>query len=197
VLIRLLSSLAILILRFLRFTWRVRIIADTPLDTETPLVFCFWHGRQAGLFAFPHFRPVAVMSSLSRDGEIQARILSALGFRVVRGSSSRGGAIALRGVIAALRAGLDAAVAVDGPRGPRHQVKPGAVMAARVTGARLVPVDVHARPRIRFRNAWDRYELPLPFSRVRIVVGAPLASDEMTTERLQAELRQLVPQWKS
>ena len=172
-----LALLASLLIRLLRLTWRVTLAGPDPPYDDGPIVFCFWHGAQAGLLAHPRPRPVAVLSSLSRDGELQTRILSRLGFLVRRGSSSRGGARGLREIIGTVGEGADAAFAVDGPRGPLHKVKPGALSAAKATGASVVPITTRASGSWIFEKAWDRYQLPKPFARVEIVRGAPLEND--------------------
>ncbi|MFO8074471.1 MAG: lysophospholipid acyltransferase family protein [Polyangia bacterium] len=170
----LLAWLASALIRILRLTWRVRLVGEDPDYESGPLVFCFWHGRQAGLLAHPRPRPVAVLSSLSRDGRLQAGILGALGFEVVSGSSSRGGAAGLKTLVGIVGHGADAAFAVDGPRGPLHRVKPGALALARRTGAKLVPITSRASRAWVFARAWDRYLLPKPFAEVTISRGAAL-----------------------
>ena len=107
---------------------------------------------------------------------MQARALGLLGFLVVRGSSSRGGARGLAAMVRRLRrGGVDAAFAVDGPRGPYGDVKPGASLAARRAGgaARADGERGGARQDV-FARAWDRFALAWPFSRVVVVLGAPL-----------------------
>lgn len=189
----LLALLAVFLIRALRLTWRVRLSGPAPDYDAGPLVFCFRHGRQAGLLAHPRPRPVALLSSLSRDGELQARILSRLGFVVLRGSSSRAGAAGLKGLIGAIAGGADAAFAVDGPRGPLGEVKPGAVLAARSSGAALIPITTRASRGWVFSSAWDRYLLPGLFARVDLVRGASISASadgdtEVTRERLQDAL---------
>ena len=75
--------LAATVIRLLRLTWRVRLVGPEPIFGDRPLVFCFWHGLQAGLFAHYRLRPVTVLASRSRDGALQARILEKLGFQVL------------------------------------------------------------------------------------------------------------------
>jgi len=188
VLIRLLSFLASSFIRFLRLTWCVRLEGIHLLPAGRPLVFCFWHGVQAGLFAYARPGRVAVMSSLSRDGELQARILQRLGFAVFRGSSSRSGASGLKGLIGALRSGMDAAFAVDGPRGPLHEVKPGALLAARAAGGLIVPITARSSRAFIFDRAWDRYALPRPFAAVTIAAGTPLDPMHTSTADLARAL---------
>jgi lysophospholipid acyltransferase (LPLAT)-like uncharacterized protein len=183
-----LAFFASLVIRLLRLTWRVRLSGPEPV-ADRPRVFCFWHGRQAGLLAYPRPRPTAVLSSLSRDGALQAKILSRLGLTVLRGSSSRGGAKGLRALVGAIRDGADAAFAVDGPRGPLHRVKPGAVLAAQQGGATLVPITSRASRAWVFDKAWDRYHLPKPFARVEITRGSPIAVDDAGVDSARNELQ--------
>ena len=189
----LLAVLATWILRLLRSTWRIRLAGPEPRYDSGPLVFCFWHGRQSGLLAHPRPRPVAVLASGSADGALQARILGRLGFLVRRGSSSRGGAAGLKALVDAVRGGADAALAVDGPRGPLGLVKPGAVALARRTGARLVPITFRAARAWVFPRAWDRYLLPKPFAEVEIVRGPPLPVGQLDDTALAAALEALDP----
>jgi hypothetical protein len=100
--------------------------------------------------------------------------MRALGLDIVRGSSSRGGSTGLRGLLRLLAQCRDAAFAADGPRGPLRVAKGGAAVAALRSGARLVPVGCHASAAIAVKRAWDRFEVPLPFARVTIALGAPI-----------------------
>ena len=150
-------------------------------EDGTRCVLAFAHGQQLALHAVRRARPTAVIVSRSADGDIQAAALGVLAFRVVRGSSSRGGARALAAVTRALFGGADAAFAVDGPRGPAGVPKPGAALAARRCGALLLPVATAASHALVLRRAWDAFEIPLPFSRVAIVVEAPVAAGDPAT----------------
>jgi lysophospholipid acyltransferase (LPLAT)-like uncharacterized protein len=158
------------------FTWRTELViaAQTPWRGHRSLVFAFWHGQQMALVAARRGRRIAALVSWSRDGELQSGIMRSLGLTVLRGSSSRGGSEGLRRIVRALRQGQDAAFAVDGPRGPRGRAKSGAARAAHLGGALLVPVAGAASRRHVLTKAWDRFELPLPFARVVVVVGEPL-----------------------
>lgn len=167
-----------LVARLWLATLRVRVElaaeAHAALGDPRPWVLAFWHGRQFPLLAWRRRRPTAVMVSLSDDGAMQARALALLGLEVVRGSSSRGGVRGLAALVRRLRAGRDAAFAVDGPRGPLGVAKPGVAFAAARAGALVVPMgSAAARARV-FTRAWDRFVLPLPFSRVVVTLGAPL-----------------------
>ncbi|HEY9072289.1 MAG TPA: lysophospholipid acyltransferase family protein [Candidatus Ozemobacteraceae bacterium] len=135
-----------------------------------PLLYVAWHGSQVvPLFAFSN-RGILIMTSLSRDGDIQTMSMSCLGYRTLRGSSSRGGAKALLGMIREMNRGIDASLMVDGPRGPYHVAKPGAVLLAQKSRALVLPVGVGYDRVIRLNN-WDRFEIPIPFSRVVVATG--------------------------
>ncbi len=129
-----------LVARIWLATLRLEVDVDPGLDAvrERPWVLAFFHGTQWPLLAWRRRRPTLVMVSLSLDGALQARALSVLGFVVVRGSSSRGGLRALARIVRRLRAeAVDAAFAVDGPRGPLGVAKGGAALAARAGGGSL------------------------------------------------------------
>lgn len=167
-------------------TLRVRVVVHPSLDPDKPWVHAFFHGTQWPLLARPRRKKTAVMVSLSDDGRMQAAALSVLGFEVVRGSSSRGGARGLAALVRLVRRGLDAAFAVDGPRGPYGAPKPGALLCAARTGALLVPMGGAVERGLVFRRAWDRFVLAWPFSRVAVVLGPAVPADDV--ERLAAAI---------
>ena len=110
-------------------------------------------------------------------------MLTWLGFKVVRGSSTRGGAGGLKGLIDAVaREGWNASLAVDGPRGPIYKVKPGVLKLAQQTQCVLVPGAAAASRRFVFKKAWNRCYLPLPFSRCVIVYGEPIIVPQNITD---------------
>lgn len=142
---------------------------------DRPWVLCFHHGRQFPLLAWKRRGETVVLVSHSRDGSMQARALSLLGLVVVRGSSSRGGARGLAALVRAMRTRrADAAFAIDGPRGPLGVVKEGAIVAARASGAVLVPLGSAAARTHVLTRAWDRFAIAHPFSRNAVVLGAPI-----------------------
>jgi lysophospholipid acyltransferase (LPLAT)-like uncharacterized protein len=175
-----------LLVRAWAATWRVRLVVE-PGAESAPRVLAFWHGRQMPLVAV-RSRPAVALVSLSKDGELQAGVMRSLGLSVVRGSSSRGGARALKAVVSALVGGADALFAVDGPRGPARRAKPGALSAARLAGAAVVPVGTAVSRGSVLRRAWDRFLVPWPFARVVVVAGAPLAVDAAGPEAVEAAI---------
>jgi len=134
-----------LLIRFLALTIRFEFVHHERLrkllaEKGQRVIYCFWHDR---LFMMPLIaigEKVSILSSQHRDGEYMSRIVSWFGYETVRGSSSRGGSLALRRMIKAMRAGCHGAITPDGPKGPRHRVKDGALLLASITGAPLVPV---------------------------------------------------------
>jgi len=132
-----------------------------------------WHQRMPYHFHYFGSRHVTIMISQSRDGEYAARVAAWLGFRSVRGSSTRGGLGALKGMIERIRAGAICGVLADGPQGPARVAKMGAIIAAREGGVPLIPV-VWGADRCWTFNSWDRYLVPKPFSRVIVYYGEPL-----------------------
>jgi lysophospholipid acyltransferase (LPLAT)-like uncharacterized protein len=158
-------------------TLRVRVRVDPAVAAagDRPWVLAFWHGGQWPLLAWKRRRPTVVLVSFSRDGALQSRALSLQGLHVVRGSSSRGGAGGLAALVTAMRrGGADAAFAVDGPRGPRGVVKAGAIVAARATGAVVIPMAGAVHRGVVLGRAWDRFAVAWPFTRVDVALGKPI-----------------------
>ncbi len=163
-------------LRLLAATWRVRLHGVLPAP---PTVMAFWHGAMLPVwYVLRRQRPVGLCSA-SHDGDMLAALLEAWGYSVVRGSSSRGGSQALDGVIDALGNGRMVAMTPDGPRGPAHSAKAGAFVAAARCHCSVTPLSVHFGAAITLRS-WDAFRIPLPFSRVTVVVHPAMAvvSDE-------------------
>lgn len=150
----------------LAFTWRV----ERPAwPVEGPCVLAFWHGEQLPLILL-HRRPGIVgVASMSRDGAILAGVLAALGFGVIRGSSSKGAMAVLWACRDAIRRGESPALAVDGPRGPAKRIQPGAEALARANRVPLVFVSARARG-LRL-SSWDRFLIPWPFAKVQVRYG--------------------------
>lgn len=140
-----------------------------------PLIYAVWHGR---ILMLPYFygrvRPLYVLASRSRDGEILSRFVGGFGVRAVRGSSSRGGSMALRSLTRLLRdERAEVVVVPDGPRGPREVAQPGPVLLAKLSGAAIVPIGFGVS-RATVLGSWDRFVIPHPFARAASVIGDPL-----------------------
>lgn len=166
---RALTFLAGNLLRLVGRTLRVRHEGESHLDgalaAGRPAILYGLHGHLLiGACDLGRHRPY-VMISESRDGERIARTVEWVGFRPIRGSSSRGGVRALLQIVRLLRGPVVACHLVDGPRGPRGEVKPGLILMAQRSGAALVPVLYAMRWKLRV-GSWDRMQIPMPFGRV-------------------------------
>jgi lysophospholipid acyltransferase (LPLAT)-like uncharacterized protein len=137
------------------------------------VIFVFWHQRLL-CFLYTH-RSLGgrVLVSRSSDGEIVARLLAGLGFSPVRGSTRRGGAEAVRELLAVAGDGRDVGITPDGPRGPQHVFKAGAVYLASRSGLPIVPLCVSYRG-FWTLPSWDGFHLPHPFTQAVVRAGAPI-----------------------
>ncbi len=157
-----------------------------------PTVFAFWH---RSLLACAHrFRDkdIAILISRSFDGELIARTVERLGFKAVRGSSSRGGAVALRQMVDAYNAGHRCAFTADGPRGPAMVTQPGPVQLAQLVKAPWVGA-FYALPLSAWQlDSWDRFLIPKPFSRVVFTWPPHIPAAALTLAAVQAALDQAV-----
>lgn len=196
ILLWLISWTAYLLVRLVGSTLRFEItLEDGSLAdgrrVALPGIYCFWH--RAMIASAYHFRnmQIAIMISRSFDGECIARIVQKLGFRPVRGSSSRGGAGALLGMREELDLGHPAVFTADGPRGPLYVAKRGPVLLAQRTGYKICCFHV-AIERAWILNSWDHMMIPKPFSRASFYITSPLAVPaEATDEQLDESLRAL------
>lgn len=139
-------------------------------------IYAFWHDR---IFASTYYfrdRGIAVITSQSKDGEYIARFIQRLGYGAIRGSSTRGGVGALVELIKAMRSGLPAGFTVDGPKGPRYLAKPGPVMLAKKTGNPIMPFVIECR-RYFTLGSWDRMQIPIPFTKARVIIAVPISID--------------------
>ena len=194
-------ALGVIALRVLAGTLRVRReeSAVAPLwAARAPLIYAMWHGRLLLLPYLYGHRGAHVLTSRSRDGELVARWIRRFGLVPVRGSSSRGGADAVRLLARAIRAGREVVVVPDGPRGPREVLKPGVIALARLSGAPIVPTAVGASREWRLRS-WDEFRIPRPFARCVVRFGEPIrvsraadrAGEEAARKEVEAALRGL------
>ena len=136
-------------------------------------IYTFWHDR---IFAGTYFfrgRRIVIMTSQSFDGEYIARFIQRLGYGAVRGSSTRGGVGALVELTRLVRRGCPAGFSIDGPRGPRHVAKMGALLLAKKTGQAVLPFGVNAEHFWSLKS-WDRMQIPKPFSRVNVRFAPPI-----------------------
>jgi lysophospholipid acyltransferase (LPLAT)-like uncharacterized protein len=198
---RTLSAIGAALARLLFLTIRLRLI-DRPGFTSNPpdfpVIITFWHNRILAI-TLTHLRHypagrkgVSVLTSASRDGDLLAASMARFKMGAIRGSSSRRGSRAIRECVRHLEGGADLAVTPDGPRGPRYRLGPGLILLAQATNARILPMQAKFSHCIQLKS-WDRFCIPLPFSRIDVTVSPyetipPTTTDEeFETQRLRIE----------
>ena len=184
----------LLLVKLLSRTYRYRLVDEKDeqrtLDEYGSVIYASWHQRFfPGITLLANRKPIAIMISQSRDGEMIARVVDMLGWRPVRGSSSRGGSRALKEIRTLTRRGFRIGHIVDGPQGPFGVVKPGLLIIAQFAGTPIVPVITSAERRWTF-NSWDRFMVPKPFSRVVVRFAPPIT----IPRRLDAETFEAIRQ---
>jgi lysophospholipid acyltransferase (LPLAT)-like uncharacterized protein len=168
------------------------------LSRAPSLVPCYWHQHQlyCGKFLVEQRArglTVGWLISPSVDGELGAMMVRRFGGAVIRGSSTHTGARALRDYYQALvKENISPVVTPDGPRGPRFKFKPGALLLSQMSGRPILPMSFAASRAWLIK--WDRFVIPMPFSRIVIAIGAPRyvprVTDAATLERLQGEMEE-------
>ena len=156
-------------------TWRFEVRGEGHFESVAagPFIFALWHHTLLPLLWWHRRRDVTLLVSAHRDGELVASAAAHLGYRLARGSSTRGGASGYRGLLQALAGGSVVAVTPDGPAGPAGIVKPGVVRAAHQARAPVLPVAARVDRAWRLRS-WDRLMVPRPFARIIVEYGRPL-----------------------
>jgi lysophospholipid acyltransferase (LPLAT)-like uncharacterized protein len=193
---RILSGPISFLVRLVGRTLRARTPGlEEASSLPTGLIACGWHGRTLLPAVLLQNRGWSTIISLSNDGEMQNRVFRSLGFGAIRGSTGRGGVKVLVESIRLLKEGGRLAFTPDGPRGPSGVVQPGVLMMAKKSGAAIIPVASSARWRW-LAPTWDRYLVPLPFSRAIMRFGDPIyisphAGDE-EIQRVAVMLEQIL-----
>ena len=169
-------------------------VVGKPADQN--YIGALWHNR---LLIFPFVlrrffsnRHGAALISASRDGDLLADAITRFGFDVVRGSSSRLGASAILQLTDVLASGRDVVITPDGPRGPAYELGPGIIFLAQKSGAAVLPVNMEYSSCWRLKS-WDRFVLPRPFAKIRVIIGQPHrvrstnTVDDFEAERLRLQ----------
>ncbi len=180
-------------------TTRGELIAGGEFEEEyvaarVPAIYVLWHGRLLPCSYYYRDRHLGTLISRNRDGDYITGMIERWGFRVIRGSSSRGAAGAQLAIVRALGEGQSLAITPDGPRGPRQKMKVGPLRAAQKAGVPILPVSAGATSGWYF-GRWDRFLVPKPFAWTPVALGAPLhlhpgmKSDDLAHEALLLEDR--------
>ena len=155
---------------------RIKNIGIIPSNSVN---YIFWHSDLFPLVYVQRGKNISVLVSTHKDGEYLSRVITPLGYKAIRGSSENQGA---RGVLKILRSGNDGiAIAPDGPKGPANYVKYGTLKIAQFTGLPIVPIGVSMDKQITF-GSWDKFRVPIPFSRCTIYWGKPIWVKETNEE---------------
>jgi lysophospholipid acyltransferase (LPLAT)-like uncharacterized protein len=169
----------------LRLKWIDREIMDDLYRTKRNFIFAYWHSdlilaSRVGIEELAR-HPIVVMTSQSRDGLLIAELLGSQGMKVILGSTKRGGMEAFMGFVRSLRSGMNGSIAVDGPRGPRREVKDGVIRLAQMSGAVILPCAVGYRRKVTL-NSWDLLRVPIPFTQASVICDQPISIPPRLTE---------------
>jgi lysophospholipid acyltransferase (LPLAT)-like uncharacterized protein len=179
----LLNIIIYVIARLLQLSFRISYEGIGHLSQQKNHILAVWHQNLLPGILAQVERPYVVIVSRSKDAEPVAYTCQRLGHRVTRGSSrkngvDKGGTTARDEMITWLKSGLPGAVTVDGPKGPAFRAKIGIIHMAREAQCAIVPYTVKATHYYQF-NSWDRFQLPLPFSKIIVSYGPPISADEL------------------
>ena len=167
-----LGALVWFIYRILSWTWRLTVVEESFLKSDQlkniTVILAHFHQDELVLLSLAPIYKIAAMTSTSKDGEIMTAVLRLLGIRVSRGSSTRGGVSALKGLIRLYKKGANATFAVDGPKGPIFEPKPGVFEFSRIVQSPIYSAGVYCEYAWRFPRSWNKTFLPKPFAKITV-----------------------------
>lgn len=193
-----LPPLASVIIKVLAATMKLEFLHEERVrqfyDKDEKVIIAFWHNRLLLMGLCYRGKGIRILISQHKDGELIARVMEIFGFGTVRGSSTRGGAAAMREMLKAVKES-DIAITPDGPRGPRFVAQEGAIALARLTGRPIIPLTFGSSRKKVFAS-WDAFNLPYPFSRGAFLWGEPIyvpkdADLEEKRKELEMKLREM------
>ncbi|MGL4425470.1 MAG: lysophospholipid acyltransferase family protein [Cetobacterium sp.] len=164
------------LLKIISKTMKIEVIKSPEIIDNESYVCGFWHNKLIGAcLSFLDFsNKKAVLASPSKDGELISIPCEKMGFTVVRGSSGKDSIKSVLKLIKLVKSGYSAGTPLDGPKGPVYKVKPGMLYLAQKSGKALIPVGVAFSNKWIFEKAWDKFQMPKPFSRMICVMGEPI-----------------------
>lgn len=188
-----LGHLIWLFISLISHTLRFRIdkLTRSRLQQQQQVIVALWHNRiftpcHAYRFHIRGQAPMCLLTSASKDGAMLSTIAEHYGMHTVRGSSRRRGAIAFRDMVHELDRGCSICITPDGPKGPLYKCHPGVIKLASVSGVSIIPISIRYSCAWRLPT-WDRFFIPLPFSRVELTSAEPIhIPADLTPEQLSA-----------
>lgn len=162
-----------LLCKSLRITFKNRDVIDNLENQNKNFILAFWHGQMLLAWYLHRNKNFAALISKSKDGDLLEKILKKWKYNVVRGSSSKGGDIALGIVVDYAKNNDSVAITPDGPRGPLNRMKAGAVITAKRSKTPLILVGVGYNKK-RVLKSWDKFEIPKFFSQAKAVYSEPV-----------------------
>jgi lysophospholipid acyltransferase (LPLAT)-like uncharacterized protein len=191
-----LSLLASSYIRFVHVTSRWKVVGgDIPKqfwDTDKKFLLCFWHGRLLMMpYCWDMTKPIHMMISMHSDGRFLSDTVSRFGIKTIAGSTSKGGAAALRAMVKTVKNGDYVGLTPDGPRGPRMCAQEGIVTIARLANVPIIPIG-YASTRSKILGSWDSFIAALPFGRGVFVWGEPIEVPHTSDRVVLEETRQKV-----
>ena len=180
------NSVYVFLVRTIFFFWflTIRKKVNDPMgffnkkkSPQEQYIFLLWHNR---LYFMPMLVPSFYLKkccglvSMSRDGGILTDLIKSFGLKVIRGSSSKGGSKAMFEMEKMLNQKYNIVMTPDGPRGPKYDMKPGAIKLASKTGTAIIPVALNSQKHKELSN-WDATQIPLPFSKLEFTYGEPIS----------------------
>ncbi len=152
-------------------------------------VFTFWHNKMLIGWHLFKGKKYSALVSQSKDGDMLTRILKKWNYNVTRGSSSKGGKEAVNEIIVSLKDRSSAVVTPDGPRGPMYEIKNGALIIANKTGYPVIPVKIVMSKKKVLSKSWDKFEIPLPFSKCTAEFGEKMYYPEFLDDAELTEFK--------
>lgn len=181
-----------IIYRLISWSWRIQIHEPKELleniKNKRPYILAHFHGDEAALLFLTKKYRLSTMISTSKDGEMMNVVYKLLGGETSRGSSTRGGVSALKGLIELTKSGRGSNIAVDGPKGPIYEIKPGIFELSRLLKAEIFATGVCCESAWRFPRSWNQAYFPKPFAKVVIVWEPPLGPITKADDPRSAEL---------
>ncbi len=183
---------AAVVYRVLKLQEKLTFIKNINYPKQDPVIFAMWHANQFSVHGLENRGNVNVLISTSLDGDIVSYVCENWGFKVKRGSAGKKGAIASTlQLLECLKNNESIVLMVDGPRGPFHEVKKGAIALSRDSGVPIVPMHWYS-PENTFKafNSWDKMKCPVGICHIMNIYGDPIYTDGKTDEEVAKEVKE-------